>query len=105
MRCALCNHPLLYPEIYIDLLPVGPRCARRAGLVELAAKAIGLELHWAVDTLGQKLVASEQGNHLNFSDGVERIDIPDACLKPIRDNDSKDETLKWAPVPVKEAAC
>lgn len=42
MRCALCNHPLLYPEIYIDLLPVGPRCARRAGLVELARKKSGV---------------------------------------------------------------
>ena len=42
MRCALCNHPLLYPEIYIGLLPVGPRCARRAGLVELARKKSGV---------------------------------------------------------------
>lgn len=28
----------------------------------------------------------------------------DSCLRPIRDNDGEDESLKWAPVPVKEIA-
>lgn len=58
MRCALCSHPLLYPEVFIGLLPVGPRCARRAGLVELARKKSGV-LRLA-STTGQKRRKDDQ---------------------------------------------
>ena len=30
--------------------------------------------------------------------------MPDDHIVPIRDNDGEDETLQWAPVPVKELA-
>lgn len=40
-RCALCGRPVLNPAVLIGQLPVGPRCARRAGLVELARKKVG----------------------------------------------------------------
>lgn len=30
--------------------------------------------------------------------------FPDEHLQPIRDNDGEDETLQWAPVPMKEIA-
>ena len=40
-RCALCGRPVLNPVVLIGQLPVGPRCARRAGLVELARKKVG----------------------------------------------------------------
>lgn len=40
-RCCLCGRPVLNPAVLIGQLPVGPRCARRAGLVELARKKVG----------------------------------------------------------------
>ena len=40
-RCALCGRPVLNPAVLIGQLPVGPRCARRASLVELARKRVG----------------------------------------------------------------
>ena len=40
-RCALCGRPVLNPAVLIGQLPVGPRCARKAGLVELARKRVG----------------------------------------------------------------
>lgn len=56
--------------------------------------------HWACDTLGQKLATSTPLDE--FSDGVELIDIPDAYLRPLRDEEGEDETLTWAPSPTKE---
>lgn len=41
LRCALCGRPVLNPAVLIGLEPVGPRCARKAGLVELARKKVG----------------------------------------------------------------
>jgi hypothetical protein len=32
------------------------------------------------------------------------IIAPDHCVRPIRDNPGKDETLDWCPVPTKETA-
>ena len=40
-RCCLCDRPMLNPAVLIGQLPVGPTCARRAGLVELARKKVG----------------------------------------------------------------
>lgn len=40
-RCALCGRPVLNPVVLIGQLPVGPRCARKAGLIELARKKVG----------------------------------------------------------------
>jgi hypothetical protein len=41
LHCALCGRPVLNPAVLIGQLPVGPKCARRAGLVELARKRTG----------------------------------------------------------------
>lgn len=41
---------------------------------------------------------------VNQSDNTCEGWYPDEWLKPIRNNDGEDETLQWAPVPVKEAA-
>lgn len=38
MHCALCSRPLRTAAMYIGIYPVGPVCARRAGLVKLAAR-------------------------------------------------------------------
>ena len=40
-RCALCDRPMLNPAVLIGTLPVGPKCAKRAGLLELARKRVG----------------------------------------------------------------
>ena len=40
-RRALCGRPVLNPAVLIGQLPVGPHCARKAGLVELARKRVG----------------------------------------------------------------
>ena len=40
-RCALCDRPMLNPAVLIGALPVGPKCAKRAGLLELARKRVG----------------------------------------------------------------
>ena len=41
LHCVLCGRPVLNPAVLIGQLPVGPKCARRAGLVELARKRTG----------------------------------------------------------------
>lgn len=41
LRCALCGRPVLNPAVLVGREPVGPRCARRAGLVELARRKVG----------------------------------------------------------------
>ena len=40
-HCALCGRPVFNPSVLIGQLPVGPKCARRAGLVEIARKKVG----------------------------------------------------------------
>ena len=41
MICVLCNRRLLSAAVTIGAMPVGPVCARRAGLMPLAAKKVG----------------------------------------------------------------
>ena len=41
LRCALCGRPVLNPAVLVGREPVGPKCARRAGLVELAHRKVG----------------------------------------------------------------
>lgn len=41
LHCALCGRPVLNPAVLIGQLPVGPKCARRAGLLAAARKRIG----------------------------------------------------------------
>ena len=41
---------------------------------------------------------------VNQPDSAHEGWYPDEWLQPIRDNDGEDETLQWAPVPVKEIA-
>lgn len=42
MRCALCGRSMASAAVLIGNLPIGPRCARRAGLLEPARKRLGL---------------------------------------------------------------
>ena len=41
MRCAFCNRPMLAAAVFVGALPIGPTCARKAGLLELARKKAG----------------------------------------------------------------
>lgn len=38
LRCVLCSRPMQSASVYIGVYPVGPTCARKAGLVKLAAR-------------------------------------------------------------------
>lgn len=41
MKCALCSRPLNLAAVFIGSYPIGPKCARKAGLMPLAAKRFG----------------------------------------------------------------
>ena len=38
MTCILCSRPLRTAAMYIGAYPIGPVCARRSGLTQIAAK-------------------------------------------------------------------
>lgn len=45
-RCALCNREMSQPAVTIGQMPVGPTCARKAGLIEIGRKRQGaVRLH------------------------------------------------------------
>lgn len=41
-NCALCGRVTMNPAVLIGNHPVGPKCARRAGLMPLAQRKTGL---------------------------------------------------------------
>lgn len=41
MKCVLCGRPMVQPAVTIADRPVGPKCARRAGLMPLALRRAG----------------------------------------------------------------
>ncbi len=41
LHCALCGRAMATATVYIGQLPVGPSCARRAGLLEAARRRRG----------------------------------------------------------------
>lgn len=45
-RCALCGHKMRQPAVLIGELAIGPRCSRKAGLIEIGRKRQGaVRLH------------------------------------------------------------
>ena len=46
MRCVLCGKPLSRPAVQVAGMPVGPVCARRAGLLALAVRGRGQVRVW-----------------------------------------------------------
>lgn len=42
LYCALCGRPMEQAAVLIGSLPVGPKCAQRAGLMPLAQRKSGL---------------------------------------------------------------
>ena len=42
MKCAFCNRPMQAAAVLVGAMPIGPTCARKAGLLELARKKAGV---------------------------------------------------------------
>lgn len=42
MHCALCGRPMDKAAVMIGAMPVGPTCARKAGLIELSKRKSGM---------------------------------------------------------------
>ena len=42
MRCAFCNRTMLAAAVFVGAMPIGPTCARKAGLLELVRKKSGV---------------------------------------------------------------
>ena len=42
MKCAFCSRPMLAAAVMVGPLPIGPTCARKAGLLERARKKSGV---------------------------------------------------------------
>ena len=42
MNCAFCNRPMQAAAVFVGAMPIGPTCARKAGLLELARKKSGV---------------------------------------------------------------
>ena len=42
MHCVLCGRPMNHAAVLIGTMGVGPTCARKAGLIELAKRKAGL---------------------------------------------------------------
>ena len=53
MRCAFCNRPMLAAAVFVGAMPIGPTCARKAGLLELARKKSGV-LRLAKPSIGAR---------------------------------------------------
>ena len=58
MRCAFCNRPMLAAAVFVGAMPIGPTCARKAGLLELARKKAGV-LRLARPSIGVRRVDPE----------------------------------------------
>lgn len=67
MRCAFCARPLFRAAVMVGTLPVGPQCARRAGLLEPARKGRGL-LRLAGHAIGR--AAQRDARTLDLFEGV-----------------------------------
>ena len=48
-RCALCGRLTFHPAVFVGVEPIGPKCARRAGLLDpklkLKKPALGMTRH------------------------------------------------------------
>ena len=53
MRCAFCNRPMMAAAVFVGAMPIGPTCARKAGLLELARKKSGV-LRMAKPSIGAR---------------------------------------------------
>ena len=54
MTCILCSRPLRTAAMYIGAYPIGPVCARRAGLTQIAAKGRNKLLRLSASTAARR---------------------------------------------------
>lgn len=71
MNCCLCGRPMERAAVLIGELPVGEKCARRAGLIELAGRKGGLVFH-IPKSRGKKPVPKNQT--LDLFDQLEEVE-------------------------------
>lgn len=53
MNCALCSRPMRTAAVFFGAYPIGPVCARKAGLVAIAAKGTNRVLKLATSPAGR----------------------------------------------------
>ena len=58
MKCAFCNRPMQAAAVFVGAMPIGPTCARKAGLLELARKKSGA-LRLARTSIGARRAGPE----------------------------------------------
>ena len=61
-RCALCGRVTLHPAVLIGIHPVGPTCARKAGLMDLSKRKVGL----VFPVTGRKSIPKRDGSTLDL---------------------------------------
>lgn len=65
LTCCLCNRPMSSASVFIGTMAVGPKCARRAGLVELARKR-----HGALRLAGPQQSKKQDGQTIDLFTGL-----------------------------------
>lgn len=45
MKCAMCNRPLNRPALQLGKMALGPKCARRVGLIQPKARQAAEPVH------------------------------------------------------------
>ena len=58
MRCAFCNRSMQAAAVFVGAMPIGPTCARKAGLLERARKKSGV-LRMARPSIGARCADPE----------------------------------------------
>ena len=58
LRCAFCNRPMQAAAVFVGAMPIGPTCARKAGLLEMARKKAGV-LRLARPSIGVRRAGPE----------------------------------------------
>lgn len=53
LHCALCSRPMRTAAVFFGAYPIGPVCARKAGLVAIAAKGTNRVLKLATSPAGR----------------------------------------------------
>ncbi len=61
LHCALCGRPMNQAAVMIGAMPVGPTCARKAGLIELSKRKSGLVFPVTVKRESRTLDLFEDG--------------------------------------------
>jgi len=67
LHCALCGRRMEKAAVMIGAMPVGPTCARKAGLIELSKRKSGL----VFPVVGRKSAPKNDRNTIDLFDEVD----------------------------------